>query len=108
MTLSMNECGCPEDCYDIQSCNEKVFRSFDISVPVTVTPYAVPEKPDVKCTGKITVTCGHKFCENPDNMFVFTITQGIDITIPVKFGAEVCYGKTCAEGECKMECENAQ
>jgi hypothetical protein len=100
---TINICGGDPNCFEIQSCKKLVNRSFDVSVPVTITPFAIPEKPEVRCAGEIEVTPGHKCCENPDNSFEFTITQKVSIDIPIKFGAETCFGKTCAVGECKCD-----
>jgi hypothetical protein len=103
--MSSKGCGCEDDCYDIQSCEKTINRQFTVSVPVTVTPYATAEKPDVKCSGETTVSCGHRQCDNPGNVFEFTVTQRITVDIPIRFGSEVCYGKTCAEGKCRGELE---
>jgi hypothetical protein len=86
MSMPSKGCGCEDDCYDIQSCERTINRTFDISVPVTITPYATPEKPDVKCSGETTVTCGHRFCDNPENIFEFTVTQKIRHTRQVRRG----------------------
>jgi len=103
----INICGCEPNCFEIQSCKKPVNRSFDVSVPVTITPFAVAEKPEVKCAGEVDVTHGHKCCENESNSFDFTITQRICVDIPIKFGAETCFGKTCAEesGKCWQQPE---
>jgi hypothetical protein len=106
--MSTSKCNNDTDCYDIQSCERTVTRHYDISVPVTVTPYATPEKPDVSCMSDITITCGHTPCDNPNNTFGFTVTQKIMVEIPIKFGAEVCYGKACADGECKCSASTGQ
>jgi hypothetical protein len=89
--------GDEKNCFEIQSCEKTVRKTFEISVPVTVTPFAVPEKPDVKCCGDIDVRHGHSRCESDGNKFEFTVTQRINIEIPIKFGAEVCLDKTCAD-----------
>lgn len=73
------------------SCEKSVCKSFDISLPITITTFAVPSKPKVKCSREIEITNGHKCCRRKDNSFKFTITQKINVDIPVKFGAEVCY-----------------
>jgi hypothetical protein len=101
MLVPSKVCGCEDDCYDIQSCEKTILRTFDVSVPVTVVPYATPEKPEVKCSGEAGVVCGHKSCDDYDNIFEFTVTQKLTVDIPIRIGAEICYGKTCAEGRCK-------
>jgi len=105
-----DDCGCGDErnCHDIQSCRKSVCKSFDVSVPVTVTPFAVPEKPDVKCAGEITISPGHKCCESDSNSFEFTITQRVYADIPIKFGAVICYDETCAveKGKCDKQAVN--
>jgi len=87
---------CDDDKMDnLSSCEKTVCRSFDVSVPVTVTPFAKPRKPNVKCV-ETEITPGHNRCKSKDNSFKFTITQKINVEIPVKFGAEVCYGEACS------------
>ena len=91
-------------CFEAEACERSVCRSFDISVPVTITPLAIPDTPEIRCSCEIEVSPGHSPCENEsdDNNFKFTITQKIYVDIPIKFGAEVCYDETCAveSGEC--------
>ena len=92
---------------DTHSCHKTVCRAFDVSVPVTTTPFAVPMKHKVKCTGKSMITPGHQCCESKNNRIKFTITQRINVDIPINFGADVCYGETCSvdKGLCgKHEC----
>jgi len=94
---------CDEDNhFDSEHCKKTVCRSFDVSVPVTVTPFAVPKKPEVRCADKITICPGHESCEHKCNSLKFTITQSVDVNIPVKFGAEIHFDKTCAvdKGKC--------
>jgi hypothetical protein len=98
--MSTKICGKDAMCFEIQSCEKNVKKTFEVSVPVTVTPFAVPEKPDVKCAGEIMVTPGHICCDPKNNSLEFTITQKIIVEIPVKFGAEVCYGQPCASPLC--------
>jgi len=95
----LDACGEDMDCFNIDSCNENFCRMFDVSVPVTVTPYGTPEtcEIDVRCAGEMEVTPGHRCCENEDPSFEFTLTQRLIANIPVQFGSEVCVGKSCAE-----------
>ena len=86
---------CDDDKIDGRLCEKTVCRSFDVSVPVTVIPFAKPKKPQVKCL-ETEITPDHKRCKSRDSHFKFTITQKINVDIPVKFGAEVCYGEACS------------
>jgi len=91
-----------DNCF-IQSCLNSVCRSFDISVPITVTPFAVPGKPTAKSAGEYEVNpC---VCDNENDCLKFTITQKMNVDIPVLFGAEICFDKACAKdnGECDDE-----
>lgn len=98
----VSECKHEEKCFETEACERTACKAFDVSVPVTVKPFAAPEKPNVKCMGEVTVTPGHKPCESEDNVFKFTVTQRLDVEIPVKFGAKVCLGETCTvdKGNC--------
>jgi hypothetical protein len=91
---------CEEGFFDFEPLNNTVSREFNLSLPVAVSPYAVPEKPCVRCSGESVIACGHFTCDNPGGVFEFTVTQKIEAAIPVKFGAEICFCETCAECEC--------
>ena len=87
-----------DDCDDEQVdrlCEKTVCRAFEVSVPVTIIPFAEPRKPKVKCLREIEITPGHIRCKSKDNRFKFTVTQKINVDIPIKFGAEVCYDEAC-------------
>jgi len=96
---------CDDDKYDKRTCEKSICRSFDVSVPVTISPFAMPKKPNVKCLRKIDITPGHDYCKRRDNCFKFTITQQMNIDIPVKFGAEVCYKEAYSfdNGKCENQ-----
>lgn len=98
----LNNHNCDDDNFDNRSCEKSVCKSFDVAVPVTIVPFAVPRKPTVKCAHEIKITPGHTPCESICNRFKFTITQKINIDMPVKFGAEVCFDRACAfdKGTC--------
>jgi len=73
-----------------------------MSVPVTVTPFAVPAQPVAKGVGEYEVSSGGEYSDNESNSLKFTITQKLNVNIPVLFGAEICFDKACAvdNGEC--------
>ena len=85
-----------EDDKSRRSCEKNVNKLYDVSVPVTVTPFAVPKGPEIKCPGDAKITPGHKHCDRRDKSFKFTITQRINVEMPVKFGAEVCFDEACS------------
>jgi len=79
------------------SCVNAHCKLYDVSVPITITPFAMPERPEITCEGEMVSTPGHIPCESEIKSFEFTLTQRIKIDIPVKFGAEVCFDDVCAE-----------
>ena len=91
--------------FNMQSCIESFCKSFGISVPVTVTPFAVPGKPTAKSAGEYEVNPCCKCCDNENNNLKFTITQKMNVDIPVLFGAEICFDKASAvdSDECTDE-----
>jgi hypothetical protein len=105
MNMSYNaivdsDCG-ERTCYEIPSCERSVCKSFDLSVPVTVTPYARPEKPEVECMGGVEIISGIRDHQCHEH-FEFTIKQRIKVNIPIRYGARVCIDRPCAEdkGDC--------
>ena len=96
-TESHHDCEDRRTCYDIPSCERNICRSFEVSVPVTITPYAIPGEPQVNCGGEVIITPCRKRCENRRRRHEFTITQMINVDIPIEFGTEVCYDETCIE-----------
>jgi len=87
-----------KDSYHMQLCEKTTNKLFEVSVPVTVKPFAVPQKPEINCLGEAEVCPGHRQCEG-SRYFEFTVIQKINVDIPIKFGADVCYGRTCATME---------
>jgi uncharacterized repeat protein (TIGR01451 family) len=95
----IKDCG-TEICFDIEACGKTICKSFDISVPVTITPFAIPEIPKATCIGEPEITQGNKCLDvenNEDENFQFTITQRVEILIPIKFAAQICYSNPCAK-----------
>jgi len=92
-----------DGCFDLHSCERDVCRRFDVSVPVTIRPFAETESPEARCVGETIITIGRVPCESDRRVFEFTITQRIDVDIPIRFGAEVCLGETCTtdRGRCQ-------
>jgi hypothetical protein len=94
------------DCVEIQSCKRTVCRAFDVFVPITVKPFASLEHPEAMCVGNAYVTDGHKCCEHDVHKeFKFTVTQRINVVLPIQYGAEICDGESCANevGNCQNE-----
>ena len=96
------------DCYEINTCDRNVHRSYEVSLPITITPYALPGEPDVCCGGDARVRRGHKRCDNNNKGHEFTVSQIINIEIPIEFGAKICYEDYCSEerNRCNDEEQN--
>jgi len=110
-----------EELVNIQTAIQSFCRSIGISVPVTVTPFSVQGKPVAKSAGEIEMKpcdehrknpcCksrknpGNECCKNECSGYKYTITQKMNVDIPMLFGAEICFDKACAEdaGECKKD-----
>jgi hypothetical protein len=90
-----NKCRHEKNCGCKKSFEKTVDKSFDISVPLVITPFAVPEKPGVKNLSEMETTSYHKTCED-ENGKKYRITQKISVCIPIELGADICYDKTCA------------
>jgi len=90
------------DCYDIKACDRNVRKSFEVSLPITITPFALSGEPDACCRGDAKIRRGHKQCDGRRESYEFTISQIIDIEVPIEFGAKICYEDYCSEerGRC--------
>jgi len=86
-----------DDCQDINACGRSVTRAYEVSLPVTVTPFALPIEPDACCGGRVKVTPGHRRCNRQSNSHEFTISQIVNVEIPLEFGATICYEEVCSE-----------
>jgi len=84
------------NCTQIDACTRNVCRSFEVAVPVTIRPIGLPLPPSASCGGNPVVTPGRDRCCSPRS-FDFTITQVVNVDIPIEFGVEVCYHRPCAE-----------
>jgi hypothetical protein len=82
--------GCPD-----RGCERITHKMFEVLVPVTVRPFALPERPRIRCEGEAEVYPGHRECE--ECVYEFTIAQRVNVEIPVRFGAEVCCERPCAD-----------
>ena len=86
-----------ENCfYDLT--DEKLgYKVFDLFVPVSVKPFAVTDKPEVRCLGDLEIYPGSLPCNRKLESFDFTMTQKISVQTPVKYGMKTCYGNLCGE-----------
>jgi len=86
-----------QKCYDDHTCEKSGSKTFDVSVPVSIKPTAIPQKPEVTCLGDPKIYSGRKRCDNNHESFEFTIAQKMRVKTPVDFGVETCFDKTCVE-----------
>ena len=100
-----NKCRKERDCYEVDACERNVRKSFELSLPITITPFAFTGEPFVCCGGEAKIRHGHKRCDSKRKGHEYTISQIVNIQIPVEFGAEVCYEDYCSEerGRCEDE-----
>jgi len=84
-------------------CEQEFCRMYDVSLPITVIPFATPEIPDITCVGELDVMIGHRPCPSDETEFEYTLSQKIKVELPVRFGAQVCLDETCVidDGECE-------
>ncbi|MCL2571244.1 MAG: Ig-like domain-containing protein [Defluviitaleaceae bacterium] len=99
-----------EHCKEIEApCHPEACRKFDVFVPFTVTPFgrADEEHIDVDCDGESRIVEGNHCHGQGPTEHEFTVAQRIKVTIPMKFGAEVCVEESCDEdlGSCEHEPE---
>lgn len=77
-------------------------KKVDVSVPVTVVPFAHTKTPKIKCCGEPRVTSGEPDCKGKINgACTFTISQTISVEVPVAFGATASVGETYVECGCE-------
>jgi hypothetical protein len=84
-----------------KTCPASGFQLANVSVPVTVYPFAEAGAPKTKCCGDAIVTPGKDTCNGrPHGACSFTISQRICVEVPVVFGAKAIIGGTTIECEC--------
>jgi len=79
------------DCHDIKACDRNIHRSFEVSLPITIIPYALPGEPDACCGSEARIRHGHRRSDHTSNRHEFTVSQIINVEIPIEFGAKICY-----------------
>lgn len=78
-----------------KTCDVKGYNLCEVSVPVTVTPYAKVGVVKSKCCGKPVIIEGEKTPKGKVNgSCTFTIAQKICVEIPIEFGTETRIGDT--------------
>ncbi|MBQ8815939.1 MAG: hypothetical protein IJZ84_01495 [Lachnospiraceae bacterium] len=80
-----------------EACRIKFFQKEKVSVPVKVTPFAVPGEAKVTCCGRPMVISSSDRTEERTHC-MFKVTQALCIEIPISFGAKV------ETGEIEVQC----
>ena len=88
-----------EDKKPEEACKNTFYQKEKVSVPIKVTPFAVPGEAKVTCCGRPEVVSGNE-CEEEQGHCSFVVTQALCIEIPISFGAKVETG--CTVIECGM------
>jgi len=84
-------------CFEEIACERFANKTFDVSVPISIRPFAIPHEPEVNCSGNLRVCPGIEPCDHGRERFDFTVTQRVTVKIPVEFGVKTCFGKACSE-----------
>ena len=79
---------------EVVACGTVAEQSFNVCVPVDVTPTATVGNITVRCCGPAIVNHGTDVCPGiPNGMCNFTVTQRLCAQVPVQFGANVTPGE---------------
>ncbi len=98
-----------------KACNVVEYSYANISVPVSIAPYAEIGKITSKCYGKAKVTNGNEMPSGSAcGCCTFVVSQNICVEIPIEFGTSVvtggayidCLGATM-DNKCDCNTENA-
>lgn len=84
-------------CFEIMACERHVNKEFKVSLPVSIRPIVMPQKPDVECLGDVEVHPGFRRCRRPRDVIRFTVSQDISVKIPIQYRTKTCYGRECIE-----------
>lgn len=77
------------------TCPSVGYQAVNVSVPVTITPFAQAGATATRCCGKPIVKAGKSIGQGVKNGICnFTIGQNIVVAIPVGFGADAVVGDT--------------
>lgn len=99
-----------------ETCPAVGYQRIDLSVPVTVTPFAHAGATRTKCCGEPSVVSGETpYSGRKNGVCTFSISQTICVEVPVDFGAKAevgdvyvdCKGATAEDicSNCKYESE---
>ncbi len=105
---------------DVGTCPVSATHETTACLPVTISPFAEPGPICIENCGAPIINCGGEpCCGTPNGKFEFTISQKMQINIPIVFGADIMVGETyvkngqttgCINGDCCTcncaECES--
>ena len=79
-------------------------QKVTVCLPVAVNPYAKTGPAKIHCCGDHEIRYGCKFCKGkPNAACEFTISQKLNVELPVEFGATVNVGDTFVDCDCPKE-----
>lgn len=101
-----------------KTCPAVGYQKVNVSVPVTVIPFAHTGTTKIKCCGHPIVVSGDAHCAGEKNgKCTFVVSQTICVEVPVEFGAKTAVGDTfvdclnasaydiCEHCDCREELE---
>jgi len=111
-----NRCDNRDNCdchhHHNEKCNAVGFQKVEVSVPVTVIPFAKVGPTKTKCVGEPMIMCGAGPCRGKkDCVCCFTISQKLVVEVPVAFGANTMIGDTfidCLETAVDNKCSECK
>jgi len=95
-------------CFEIMACERHVRKELSVSIPISIKPIVMPQKPEVECLGDVKVHPGFRRCKRPKDVIRFTVTQDIAVKIPIQYRTKTCYGRECIEeaNDPGVDCED--
>lgn len=101
---------------EIRTCPTVSTQRSSVSVPVSIVPFANPGTISVQCCGAPEIGAESTPAGVVNGTCNFTVSQTMQIEIPIVFGASVLMGETyvecggttgSTESSCGCECEEA-
>lgn len=89
------------------TCTSVASRKAKVCLPISIKPYAETDSPIITCCGDPVIRQCHCCHGEIDKSCDFTLTQTIQIDIPVEFGASMIVGDTyvCCNCPGLSDCE---
>lgn len=93
---SPEACDCPQD-----GCVKTGYHYADIRVPLELKPHTALGDMSVECCGEPTVDCRER---KSDNTCEVTITQKVNIKIPIRYQVTACMGESVMNCDGETPC----